>query len=130
MDVKIPSYVFQPLPSPRGSDTWLRISRSRSGAEWGSPFLTSAEWLRVIPVGVPDVNALNDGWPFLQGMAGVTGEFHDCSNIVAGVGGGEVSILNVRRIAVAFLESWKSKSKTIIAGAQLHETERAVCVCV
>lgn len=39
-------------------------------------------------------------------MAGVAGELHDGADVVGQVGGGEVPILNVGLVAVAFLKGW------------------------
>lgn len=68
--------------------------------------LTSAQGLRVVPVRVPHVDALNDGRALLQGVTGVAGELHDSPNVVGQVGRGEVPILNVGLVAVAFLKGW------------------------
>lgn len=71
----------------------------------GGP-LTSAQGLRVVPVRVPHVDALDDGRALLQGVAGVTGELHDGADVVGQVGGGEVPVLDVGLVAVAFLKGW------------------------
>ena len=68
--------------------------------------LTSAQGLRVIPVWVPHVDALNDGRALLQGVARVAGELHHGADVVGQVGRGEVAILNVGLVAVAFLKGW------------------------
>lgn len=68
--------------------------------------LTSAQGFRVVPVGVPHVDALNDGRTLLQRVPRVTGELHHRADVVGGVRGGEVAILNVGLIAVALLKGW------------------------
>lgn len=68
--------------------------------------LTSAQGFGVIPVRVPYIDALNDGWTLLQGVAGVAGELHYRPDVVGRVRCGEVPILNIGLVAVAFLEGW------------------------
>lgn len=79
--------------------------------------LTSAQWLRVIPVWVPHVDALDDGRALLQGVPGVTRELHGGAQVVGGVGGGKVPVLDVGLVAVAPLEGWKRNAPLTI-GAQ------------
>lgn len=73
--------------------------------------LTSAQGLCVIPVRVPHVDALDDGWALLQGVAWVAGKLHDGPNVIGQVGRGEVPVLDVGLIAVAFLKGWGGDSK-------------------
>jgi len=68
---------------------------------------TSAQRLRVVPVRVPHVDALDDGGALLQGVPGVARELHGGPQVVGGVGGGEVPVLDVGLVAVAPLEGWK-----------------------
>lgn len=82
------------------------------------PRPTSAQGLRVVPVGVPEVDALNDRWALLQGVAGVAGELHDGPEVVGSVGGGEVAILQVGLIAVALLKSWEGHRRAELAQAE------------
>lgn len=72
--------------------------------------LTSAQRLRVVPVRVPHVDALDDGGALLQGVPGVARELHGGAQVVGGVGGGEVPVLDVGLVAVAPLEGWKRNS--------------------
>lgn len=66
--------------------------------------LTSAQGLCVIPVRVPHIDALNNGWTLLQRVARVARELHDGPDVVGWVGCGEIPILNVGLITVAFLK--------------------------
>ncbi len=68
---------------------------------WSSTF---AEGLRVVPVRVSCVDALDDGRPLLQRVPGVTGELHHRPHAVSRVSRAEVSILDVRLVAVALLK--------------------------
>ena len=67
--------------------------------------VTFAERLRVIPVRIPRTDALNNGGALLQGVARVTGELDHGAHPVQRVRGREVSVLEVRLVAVATLES-------------------------
>lgn len=69
--------------------------------------LTFAQRLCVVPVWIPGTDALDNGGALLQSVAQVTGKLDHSSNAVQRVGGGEVSVLEVRLVAVASLESWK-----------------------
>lgn len=73
--------------------------------------LTSAQGLRVIPVRVPHVDALDDGRALLQRVAGVARELHCGPDVIGGVGCGEVPILNVGLVTVAFLKCWGGGTK-------------------
>lgn len=66
---------------------------------------TFTQGLRIVPVGVSRVDALDDGGTLLQRVAGVTGELHHSPHPVGGISGAEVAILDVRLVAVALLES-------------------------
>lgn len=68
------------------------------------PGLTSAHRLGVVPVRVADVDALDDGRTLLQRVAGVAGELHGGAQVVGGVGGGEVPVLDVGLVAMAPLK--------------------------
>lgn len=78
---------------------------------WG---LTSAQRLRVVPVRVPHIDALDDGRALLQGVPGVTCELHSGAQVVGGVRGGEVPVLDVGLVAVAPLEGWKRNAPLAI----------------
>lgn len=77
------------------------------------PVLTPAQRLRVVPIRVPHIDALDDGRPLLQGVTRVTGELHDCPQVVGGVGGGEVPILNIGLVAVPLLKAWEGRDNKI-----------------
>lgn len=79
--------------------------------EEGCDPLTSAQGLRVVPVWVPHVDTLNDGRALLQGVAGVAGKLHYGPDVIGRVRCGEVPILNVGLIAVAFLKGWGQDTK-------------------
>lgn len=73
--------------------------------------LTSAQGFGIIPVRVPYIDALNDGWTLFQGVAGVAGELHYGPDVIGWVGCGEVPILNIGLVAVAFLKGWGGDTK-------------------
>lgn len=73
--------------------------------------VTFAQRFRVIPVWIPRADALDDGGPLFQSVSRVTGELDHGADAVQRVGGGEVSVLEVRLVAVASLESWRRKWK-------------------
>lgn len=79
--------------------------------------LTSAQRLRVIPVRVPHVDALDDGRALLQGVPRVARELHGGAQVVGGVRGGEVPILDVGLVAVAPLEGWQ-RNTPLAVGAR------------
>lgn len=73
--------------------------------------LTSAQGLCVIPVWVPHIDALDNGRTLLQRVARVAGELHYSSDVIGWVGCGEIPILNVGLITVAFLKGWGGETK-------------------
>ena len=66
--------------------------------------ITFADGLCVVPVGVPGVDALDEGWALLQGVSGVTAELHHRPHAVGRVRRAQVTVLEVRLVAVAPLE--------------------------
>lgn len=66
--------------------------------------LTSAQGLCVIPVWVPHIDALDSGRALLQRVSRIAGELHGGSDVIGRVGGGEIPILNVGLVTVAFLK--------------------------
>ena len=89
------------------------------GTPWreGCDPLTSAQGLRVVPVWVSNVDALNDGRALLQRVAGVAGKLHYGPDVIGWVGRGEVPVLNVGLVAVAFLKGWARAQKRAAAHA-------------
>lgn len=83
--------------------------------------LTSAQRLRVVPVRVPHVDTLDDSRALLQGMPRVTRELHGGAQIVGGVGGGKVPILDVGFVAVAPLKGCR---KNPISGVHMGAGEQ------
>lgn len=73
--------------------------------------LTSAQGLCVVPVRISHVDALDGGRALLQGVAWVAGKLHDGPDVIGQVGRGEVPVLDVGLIAVAFLKGWGGDSK-------------------
>lgn len=73
--------------------------------------LTSAEGLRVVPVRVTHVDALDGGRALLQRVAGVAGELHYGPDVIGRVGCGEIPVLNVGFVAVALLKGWGGDTK-------------------
>lgn len=62
---------------------------------------TSAGGLRLVPLGVIGVHALDGDGPLLQGVAGVAGELHHGAHRPSGVAAGQVSVLDEGLVAVA-----------------------------
>lgn len=79
----------------------------------GSVGPTFAEGLRVVPVRIPGTDALDDRRALLQRVAGVAGELNHGTDGVQRVGGGEVTVLEVRLVAVAALKSWRKEIRSV-----------------
>ena len=116
--------------NPKISTSWISSSEGVEGP--GTPWregcdpLTSAQGLCVIPVRVSHVDALNDGRALLQRVARVTGKLHYGPDVIGRVGRGEVPILNVGLVAVAFLKGWGQKTKEGSCSREPGEARRAV----
>lgn len=105
MDRQLCGQIFQFFRQQLQADlwTWLRSNRRYQVSD------TFANRLRVIPVGIPGADALDDRGALLQRVAGVAGELNHSSNTIERVGGGEVAVLEVRLVAVAALKGWRRK---------------------
>lgn len=66
--------------------------------------VTFTERLRVVPVGVSRVDALDDRRSLLQRVSGVTRELHHRPDGVRGVRAAKIPILDVGLVTMAFLE--------------------------
>lgn len=66
--------------------------------------LTSAGWLCLIPLGVVEVDTLDDDGALLQGVARVTAELHSGTHGVGGSAAAEVAVFDKRLVAVALLK--------------------------
>lgn len=71
---------------------------------------TSARRLRLVPLGVLGVHALDGDGALLQGIAGLAGKLHHSSQCPRGVAAGQVAVLDEGLVAVTGGEGCGSKT--------------------
>lgn len=101
----LPTSMQRAMPAPPSVVAQSQLRSLSSTTHIPPPLVpTAARRLRLVPLWVTGVNALDDGGALLQRVAGVTAELHRGAHRVPWVAGCEVPVLDEGLVAVPLLE--------------------------